>query len=307
MGRSAGSPRVAKRTIPHSTPGPAPTQGDDFRSACAGPASRGLSRPPRPGTALQDVTTDATKNGRKPVLARFRRRLAAATRCVAAAAAGFTGVDARLAAVGGILPEANVFEALRLATVVADIAATSRRERARLCVDDTTQHTGLPAGVRQATRPIDSLAVAIALLLLATRAGARPSRRCEHRTARDGQDGRPQDLDTSVRHDFLLPVKHILTSLRSIKRPATSSRAEHSKDELDYQFLIDNRFVIIARLRRKHETPQKSIRVKKNWTVIERANPRAFVAAAIDFSDPIRVSSVHLAGDCPQCGVKFQL
>jgi hypothetical protein len=222
-GRPIGPPRVAQGTIPHSTPGPAPTQGDGFLGACAGPASRGLSRPPQPGTALQDVRADATKNGRKPDLARFRRRLTAATRCVAAAAAGFTGVDARLAAVGRILPEANVFEALRLATVVADIAVTSRCERASLCVDDTTQNTGLPAGVRQTTRPIDSLAVALALLLPATR--ARPSRRCEHRAAGDSQDGRPQNLDTSVPHDFLLPVKYILTSLRSIKRPATSSRA----------------------------------------------------------------------------------
>jgi hypothetical protein len=149
------------------------------------------------------AATGATKNGHRE-LGRFWGRLAASARRIAARAARIAGVNAALAAVGWILPEADVFEALRLAATIADVGPTSPCERASLGVDHATQRTGLTAAIGQTTATIDSLTVATTPLLVARTRTLRPGGRAGHGEAGNGQNGRPQLLNTSVPHDFLL-------------------------------------------------------------------------------------------------------
>jgi hypothetical protein len=161
-----------------------------------------------------------------------RRRLITAARRIAARAARIAVVDARLAAIAGILPEADVFVALQFAAAVPDRAATSRGKSALLGVDHATQRARITADRGQAAATIDALAIATTLL-----GALRPGRRRQDGGACQGQDGRPKILPTSVSHDFLLLVKHILASLRPIERPATSSRADTAGRTKSYRFL----------------------------------------------------------------------
>lgn len=128
-----------------------------------------------------------------------RRRLITAACRIAARAARIAVVDARLAAIARILPEADVFVALRFAAAIVDRAATSRGKRALLCVDHATQRARLTADRGQAAAAIDSLAIATAVL-----GALRPGRRHQNGGACHGQEGRPEVLPTSVSHDFVL-------------------------------------------------------------------------------------------------------
>jgi hypothetical protein len=120
-----------------------------------------------------------------------------------AAAARITVVDAGLAAETRILPEADIFEALRLAATIADGTPTGSRERASLGVDHATQRAGLPAGIGQTPTAIDPLTEAVTVFFASTRT-LRPDRGREHRATRESQNGRPKLLKTSIPHDFLL-------------------------------------------------------------------------------------------------------
>lgn len=135
-----------------------------------------------------------------------RRRLVTTACRIPAGAARIAVVDARLAAIAGILPEADVFVALRFAAGIPDRAATRCGKRALLCVDHATQRARIPADRGQATAPIDALAIATAVL-----GALRPGRRHQNGGECHGQEGCPEVLPTSVSHDFLLLVKHFLS------------------------------------------------------------------------------------------------
>jgi hypothetical protein len=135
-----------------------------------------------------------------------RRRLITTACRIPAGAARIAVVDACLAAIAGILPEADIFVALRFAAGIPDRAATRRGKRALLCVDHATQRARITADRGQAAAPIDALAIATAVL-----GALRPGRRHQKGGECHGQEGCPEVLPTSVSHDFFLLVKHFLS------------------------------------------------------------------------------------------------
>lgn len=125
-----------------------------------------------------------------PLALALSRSLAAAARRVTAVTARIAGITAARAAVTGILEEADVLVAFRFVATVLDLAATTPRELAGLCVDHAAASAAISAAIGEATATIDSLAVATAARVASAR-GHRRDRRRGHGDAGDSQNGRP--------------------------------------------------------------------------------------------------------------------
>jgi hypothetical protein len=167
------------------------------------------------GWTDEDPTTS-----RRSDLARFRRRLTAATHGVTTAPARITRVTAARATQARVLAEPDVVVALRLLATILDSGPTRSRECAAFGVDHAAQRAGLLPTIGQAAATVDALTAAAAILLL------RPDRSC-HRDACKGQKGRPQVLENSTSHHRISLEKQFHGIPALIKTgPLMSSRAK---------------------------------------------------------------------------------